>query len=357
MNDFDFEELDSAVSQLATKTHDEHDGPGPVTLRPLVASSASELASVPVVAPVPDSGQAVQSTPTTLPVASSPVQKHRLGDTSPRPKRAFMDIVPPARKPVQRVGISIQPIDKAETVMTEEPKRAVGIGQEPKPVAPELVEQMPPEHTGRPVADSPAQKTASDVSWPDPLDFQREDPMSEESIEQKTPDTQSEEDQPEPSSPFLSEAKVEKRPLGAFSNFRPTAELKPAKPVMPEDAKAGSDELTPENDGIFKEPEESKELLEKQEPEQKAESESSTKQDMHSAAMMSITQQYRTEAKDEDKAPRSVFDTKEYHPPLLEAAVHDHRGEGMWGKLFIALVVLAILGAGGYFTYLYFMPR
>jgi hypothetical protein len=269
-----------------------------------------------------------------------------------------MDIVPPARKPAHRVGVSVQPIDKVETIVPDElkrpePKPATAEDQGLKHVASEPAEQEPSGLADRPV-DGHIQTDASDVSWPDPLDFHREEVAPEEPAEQKAPEAQSEEDQPEPASPFLSEAKVETRPLGAFSNFRPAAEPKPAKPEPPEDAKVESDELTPEKDGTFKEPEESKEPLSKQE--QEAENEEPAKQDMHSAAMMSIPQQYWTEAKDEDKATRSVFDTKEYHPPLLEAAVHDHHG-GMWGKLFIALVVLAILGVGGYFAYVYFMAR
>jgi hypothetical protein len=74
---------------------------------------------------------------------------------------------------------------------------------------------------------------------------------------------------------------------------------------------------------------------------------------MHSAAMMSIPQQYRTQDKSTDKTTRPIFDTKEYHPPLVEKAMNERRGSGMWTKLFIALVVLVLLAVGGYFVYIY----
>ena len=82
------------------------------------------------------------------------------------------------------------------------------------------------------------------------------------------------------------------------------------------------------------------------------------KPDLHSAAMMSIPKQYHTEEKSADTAKRPIFDTKEYHPPLLEATNHEHRGGGsMWSKLFIALVVLVLLGVGAYFAYLYVVQQ
>lgn len=364
MNDFDFEELDKAVNNLASKTRDEHGGPdpaqapkpAPMTITPApVAEPKPEPKTEPVVTrstpPAPTETPAIKST-------SAPA-KHRLGDTKTR-RGSFMDIVPPApRKSPTRVGVSVQPVSKAEDIVPEAPAKVEPESvkaPEPKPEVesktPELSAEprleraapQPTEPQSPPASAESDKKPADDVAWPDPLDFNDNKSDSKPAA----PDA-------EPVSPFLAEAKVEKRPLGAFSNFKPAEESKqpdlaePPKPEMPE----VKDELTPAADGTFTEPE--KAPLPPKEGE-KSEEREPAKPDVHSAAMMAIPDQYRPEPKSTDKTPRPVYDTKEYHPPLIEATGHEHRGGGsMWGKIFIAFVVLALIAVGGYFAYIYFV--
>jgi len=365
MNDFDFEELDKAVSELGTKTHSELGGPAPepvqmnrpalaATPRPAVVPKRDEPA-----APMPDSSSEMPSTeptPSESVVVSTPA-KRRLSETRPRSRGAFMDIVPPtSRKPTGRVGAVIQPLGTSGDIVPE--KSADGsvlVTPEqqdmPQPLAesPQLAERAEPKPT-EPEALSEAKKTATkdDVDWPDPLDFRDED-LKGKASEQKSEPAES-------ASPFLAEAKVEKRPLGAFSNFKPAPEAAPAEPEKASEA-ARSDELTPDANGVFTEPHEH-EKAPLPPKDSKPEHDEESKPDLHNAAMMSIPQQYHTDAKPTDNTHRSIFDTKEYHPPLIEATSHEHRGGGgVWGKIFIAFVVLALVVVGGYFAYVYFVQQ
>lgn len=350
MNDFDFEELDKAVNELATRTHEEHGGSDqpdqtatssvPVIVKP----AAIEPAVMPPVA-TESSRKPVEPSK----VASSPVveppQHTRLSDIRPRSRGSFMDIVaPPARKPGGHVGLSIQPISKPEDVVPQRPHETAAKRPSEPVVHESLTPANPVKPESRPVETAPE---IDSISWPDPLDFNDGAEVAAKDHKEPAP--------VEPTSPFLAEAKVEKRPLGAFSNFRPKPDS-PPDDKSPEPQQEIKDELTPEADGIFKEPVPAQHKQTDKAPTaseaKETPSEEPTKPDMHSAAMMAIPEQYHAQAKTVDKTVRPVFDTKEYHPPLLEAT-SERRGGSMWVKLFIALIVVALLGAAGYFVYLY----
>lgn len=381
MNDFDFEELDKAVTNLAAKVPGEPASAQPPapkvgvstpSLAPVDAkpAPAEPTASEPKQDPVAVSTPAAQTEPPAIKSASTPA-KHRLGDTRTR-RGSFMDIVPPApRKSATRVGVSVQPVSKADEIV---PETAAPASAKVEPEEPELPDlsglkldlDMAPK-TSEPIAESkpaesvepkpqptsePAEgdkKSNGDVAWPDPLDF-NDTPAK--------PAKPAEAEPTEPVSPFLAEAKVEKRPLGAFSNFKPADEPKPEPPKPAEEKpEKSSDELTPQTDGTFEEPKKEKAPLAPKEGE-KSEDKEPAKPDLHGAAMMAIPDQYRPEPKATDKTTRPVYDTKEYHPPLVEAAVHEHRGGGsMWGKIFVALVALALIAVAGYFAYIYFVQQ
>ena len=381
MNDFDFEELDKAVTNLATKTQDEHGNPiAPPASAPRVNISTPSTpvdtkpvsATKPVSTPTPSTPTPVgPSEPPVVSSTSAPA-KHRLGDTrtTSRGRGSFMDIVPPSpRKTPTRVGVSVQPISKAEEIVPDadtapSPEsdllKGLNLDLDAKPSAvpvPEVssdvasaerAEPKPTEPESPP--ESSADSKKSDVAWPDPLDFDDTEPTKTAKPVETEPS--------EPVSPFLAEAKVEKRPLGAFSNFK-AAEPKPEAPKPAEEKpEEPEDELTPQADGTFEEPEKAKAPLPPKEGE-KPEVKEPAKPDLHGAAMMAIPDQYRPEPKTTDKTTRPVFDTKEYHPPLVEAAGHhEHRGGGsVWGKIFVALVALALIAVGGYFAFIYFVQQ
>ncbi len=368
MNDFDFEELDKAVSELATKNPDEHGEPVsvPALSRPAptpAPRSTEEGRPVP-----PRQSLSVESDTTrSADIAAQPTHHGaRLNDTRPRSRGSFMDIMPPtSRKMGARVGISIQPLSSPEDVTPDEQKppetspahvpeqqEPARQSDRPDPVQqPRFGVEEAPEPPETPKSPEEEVKAASEVAWPDPLDFHGDDDEKAPAKDEKFLEPS------DAQSPFLAEAKVEKRPLGAFSSFRPQPEQKPVDEPEPQPVE---DELTPEADGTFTEPEAPAEPPEKPPTALEAhdaEPEKPGRPDMHSAAMMSIPKQYHTEAKSTDKTVRPIFDTKEYHPPLLDATAPEHHGGSMWSKLFIALVVLVLLGVAGYFAYIYVMQH
>lgn len=395
MNDFDFEELDKAVSSLAAKTKTENNlpassAPSPVTVTPATRRSSptagdNASASVPVASQPPSPQSDTPKVPASDPEPTTetpPTVQHakRLAVTPPRRRGAFMDIVAPAKVGARHMGTTLQPVS---TSVVAEPKpeahKPVSPETSPAPLSePDQTANTPPveaknieDHapeimTTKVQAPEPEPATtpkASEPAWPDPLDFHGLDDGEQQPKEQPAEEPPRNDEKPTQSSPFLPEAKVEKRPLGAFSSFG----AKPADDhtAIPESAPElkPEDELTPEADGTFKEPDEPKaptmhDAPKEHKPANDEQKPDGDKPDVHGAAMMSIPKQYHTKEKAADTTKRPIFDTKEYHPPLLDAAVHEHRGGGsMWSKLFIALATLVLLGVAGYFAYLYFVQQ
>lgn len=354
MNDFDFEELDKAVSSLAAKTEVEHGGGEPSQPAVMIPSAAPaaprpELSAVSI---QPDGPADAPS----IPAVASQKKPARLADIQPqRGRRAFMDIVPPAtRKSSPATNRVVEPISRPEDVIPE------GAKEEAKPELdiPQTAStsQVPePGQTDQTRRQSAPISGQGEPSWPDPLDFDKSEdsgPDTQPPAEESTSSELTRSIVPEPettsSTPFLSATKVEKRPLGAYSDYKPAEE-----PVSEQSRPAVSDELTPEQSGVFHEPQPA---LPEQPIKIEPRPEEPAPNDMHSTAMLSIPQQYRTADKTADNTTRSVYDTKEYHPPLLEATAHSHR-DGMWVKLFIAVIVLVILVAAGYFVWFYLVKQ
>lgn len=228
MKDLDFDELDRAVNSLMTNV--------PKTA-PQVAESKEKTLDI---TPTLDAGaspsfdkveavaaQAVALPQPTTPPAPKPTGPRTMNDITPRsaapvtaparpqPSQApaarrgskFMDVVRPTSvtssdsTPVSRQGVTIHP---SATVT-------------PEPIAPKT------DDTVSPPAPAPVEPSASD--WPDPLDMQTpqssvpddsdknvKKPASDNAVDNATPEPA----QPEPLvSPFLPDAKVEKRPLGS----------------------------------------------------------------------------------------------------------------------------------------------
>lgn len=173
---------------------------------------------------------------------------------------------------------------------------------------------------------------------------------------------------PPPTSPFLSDAKVEKRPLGAYSGSPPeptaapvTNTVEPALPAEAVPSSAAPPASTPDEASF-----EHDLLLTPAETEQAEHTASGVKldhllddgqNDQPSTAtpaplstVQSIPQQYKTPETPNDDTPRPVFDTNEYHAPLQDHPAAKHSSAGLW----IAFgVVVALAVAGGLIIYFF----
>lgn len=180
-------------------------------------------------------------------------------------------------------------------------------------------------------------------------------------------------------SPFVTGAKVEKRPLGsavkqaAPSSQRPQPEEKPVSESSSAPKEESDGQLAPKPTSLPPElgqdivaveardshatnrpdtplaypPEETKSPQS-----QKVMTARSASQAAHTATL-SIPQQYRAKQASPDKTPRSIYDTEEYHTPLPTAAVKKKKSHPIvW--ILIVILLLAVgagLGVAVYFLF------
>lgn len=335
MSDIDFDELDKAVNNLmanvdTTKRNESVDDPedNVVTLESTAApeQSAEEQAPVP---PESQPSAAADSTPNQVSAAPALAVKRR---------GQFMDVMHPssdmkAAKPVKREGVTLAPATPIAPVATESPS-------------------LPDQPTTPAVADS-----ETPVEAPSGID-----------TVVVTDDTLG---QPPLTSPFLPDAKPEKRPLGSAAAETPApivdlaAELEsesdtslPAEdpqvemPVeLPEEL--GSDVLAIESNSI---PEAAEPTIEQPvEPEAAAE-EAPVEEPATVPAGGSIPQQYTESPSSGDQTNGSIYDTSNYHQPIEAAPAAKKSSPLKWIILAIVLLVLGAGGGVGYFVLTHGLP-
>lgn len=352
MNDFDFDELDKAVNTLVAKKNAKSSKTKSYEPAVAVKDITPKLE-----APEPQLDLPAALEPKELPAktaADSTPKKDDQADVEEAklaaevhqpPKAAILPRhggrlgVKPALKSSVRGGfidnVTSKPVVKVSRVAAEV-KPATSNVQPEGPKAEEASIKTEPEKE----LDT---KKNDGFDWPDPLDFD-ESPKTE-SVESSKPidDPESFGKEPEPASPFIANAKVEKRPLGAYAE-KVAQDL--AKPTDDE-----KDEVAKEEQKAVKEPEPAKTDNKKEEPEKPEDAENHVVE----SAMMSIPQQYKSEHKQANQTERNVFDTKEYHPPLLTQTAHASGGKGAWGAALVILLIVALLAVGVYFGFLYFV--
>jgi hypothetical protein len=270
---------------------------------------------------------------------------------------------------VSRQGVSLTPLD---TVSDKQ--------ESPSSVKDESL-NTPPTLTVEPSDNAVIDRDTSE--WPDPLEFNQ--PSEADDTPAIDTPTSEERDATEPlSSPFLADAKVEKRPLGA-----PMPEL--YSPQQPEEAAASVEaEVTPEPTAS----ESVDQPVEVELPEELrgdlmaiesniSNEQAAVPQDSPAAPVAqttrptrepempktvvasaaaapavslpagggSIPQQYREEPSTSDQTTGSIYDTASYHQPL------EHPAKKKTGWLWVIWVlVLLVLGAGGgALAYLYLL--
>jgi len=346
MKDLDFDELDRAVSSLMSNVPDKTNAAS--------APAASSAPAAPSAAVPPADG----ATPITVVNNSKPVEPPAPATPTPalapaqRRGGRFMDMVPSQAKPrsaspPSREGVTITP-------RSESPASEPAVATEPTPAeTPQVVKPSEPT--------SPASSSASS-NWPDPLDMasptDTPEPTPKAEPAPDTPATDAPTAQSGPlESPFLADAKVEKRPLNAdslelekSSEEETPAEDKtsPSKtdneslpPAPPVPAELNSDLIAIESNELVTDTASSEPFAG-----DKTEAAPDAKRlDEHSSGPIgptSIVQQYKEQPSSGDKTHAAIFDASHYPEPLAHPA---KKSSGWWWVVWV--IILLAFGAGG----------
>ena len=348
MTELDFDELDKAVNSLMGDKN-----------MPAKPQSTPSPVSTTHPEPAPKTAAPVAPASLSSPPAARP--------TPPAARRGgrFMDVVPATRKEpassVSRQGTTVQPVSSFTPSTTSN--------------APKVTGDTPPSPQ-KDLASAPSPMT---TDWPDPIELAGVKKEEETATNEGAPSTSAETAlpvkkesevslQPEPlSSPFLPDAKVEKRPLGMGlsdsagevmiedENTQLPALPKDVEPALPEELhgdvvsiEADDSTTDPSKHTVIHEepvtvPEKSTEAPKSKIPEVTV-TEATTP-----SGPVSIPQQYKEEPSTGDQKNGAIYDTDSYHQPLS----HPVKKKSGWGWVVWILVIL-LVGAGGGAA-LYFM--
>jgi len=179
--------------------------------------------------------------------------------------------------------------------------------------------------------------------WPDPLDFHgfKDEPETapEPAVIEEAPVNSLE-------SPFLSDAKVEKRPLGGFPTDTP-AEPTPLLEAPDEELLTAETEDKPEVESVS-EPEVQEEVKPVIEPTP----EPTPAPVEETTVPASITQQYKEQPSTTEQSSGPIFDTESYHQPLTHTP---KKKSGALVVVWIAALILVGAGAGAA-VYFFVLP-
>lgn len=388
MSEIDFDELDRAVNDLmsnvdTSKRHEGLDDPEDKVVT--LDSSSTESGKV--------ASSPVAETTTVTPM-SAPEAKPAPAQSSPlavKRRGQFMDMVHPssdmtsASRPVKRDGVSIMP--PSETVSTspstESVKKPSSVTNTPvnnKP-APTLSSIRTPSSTtvvstpmstpapavpsaeklSQPIASSaiqpsaqpnPTAPIASSYSSPgviEPSDNKNDQPEEVASVESEIPAEIVDEassissPQPLPTAPFLSDARVEKRPLGANSE----SAAKPPQDVAEEEDAPVSESvsLPAELQGDVVAVEASVPLdIDKAGSLSEVDSQSSDA-DLVVDAGVDLTAQSVEQTDVDDQVNGSIYDTANYHRPIDGKKPEKKSSPLKWLAWFLVLLIVGV-GAG-----------
>ena len=315
MKDIDFDELDKAVNSLMG-----------TAASPTIAKD--EAQSVPV-SPKED-----------VPVVTSaPASTGAPSSSVPPPTPAARPVMPAQRRSGRFMDMVHTSSDMTSSRPSPAPSR-------------EGLSVAPRSQTGQPmpaveVTAEAASSSTSAPAWPDPLELASSQPSAEPAPEaepEPSPAPAVAPTEPEPSaqsldSPFLTDAKVEKRPLnpGASADEAPAEE-----PVVPTDADETPKPFVPAelNSDLV--------AIESGEPKNDAPAEANPIAKTETAVPStpsgpsSIAQQYREEPNSGDQSHAAIYDTSQFQAPL------SHPAKKKSGWLWVVWVVLLLaLGAGG----------
>lgn len=366
MSDIDFDELDKAVNTaLGSKTEPAVVNP---VEPPLSTSVADGTVTTKVVVEPPASTPTITAVPQRTPLTSPAAKRSgrfmdmvhpssdMAGETTARPT-AKLKIVPSAdfekeSKPVEDLSET-----EASALLASMPvpdEQSTEVVPEP-PAIPDPLDVMPVT-----VDEKPAEAVKEDATTDESEDALDVSHLSDEfSVGAPTEETAPEVVPAEPAAvpvpaeatPFLTDAKVEKRPLGGFGPVDEPEQIKDeqleAETALPEALQ--SDIVAVESASFAQESfstaaDESAhlEVTSKDEP---------TVVSGAPTQSPSIPQQYRSAPTSLDETPHSVFDTDQYHQPMI-AAHAAHKGSRTWVFVLIILALLVVGAALGYFAFM-----
>lgn len=397
MKELDFDELDKAVSSLMggiTKTGPvESSDEKTLTIDPSLADG--EVPTFDVINKPAVTHDDTSEKVTEGPVSSSTPLASRRGGR-------FMDVVRPSSdmrnhsspKGVSRQGISIEPRSSGSSTITSKVSDSEDEPVVDKVPASNFHENQP----STPLLETSEEALISEHAWPDPLELSTssETSLSDDTPtvwEQETTNEEPVEDDTQSSkvatdddstvsdessslsqvaltpmtSPFISDAKVEKRPLGGNnppqSDQAEEPDHSPVLGVMAQDSEISDDasaQLPAQPEDVEKPlPEELRsELMAIESDSHSFEHEEAVtpvtpaalpqstpeppKQPEVPTGPSSIPQQYKEEPSTGDQTSGSIFDTDSYHQPLAHPA--KKKSGWLW---VIAIIVILILGAAG----------
>ncbi len=397
MKEMDLEELDQEVSKLMDQAS---------------KAKAKPASEPPAVASTPKVADDSAGTPVTVRRASLQITPRKQGIAMDIVQPQVATPPPPSSRPA-RVAPTLQPtksvapdepgeVEPAEKVEKEEPKAQKDDVSDSTLAAIDL-------KTDGKTQPSPTEpdETIHKSVWPDPLELHgfKEDDGKKQEKEPATAEEDKEDDKPAPEpqptmqhttvitpptadedeaneeqdekrpeevteepevkdtadadeevskksdSPFV-DTKVEKRPLGAYTDTKPVDSPKIDDPTR--DGHAMSEEPAathgePASIAIQTPKELSAEVVavESAEPEftpgAPKTAEADEPSDMDSLRQMTIPQQYHETEKEPSHEDRPVFDTKEYHPPLQPAPAAPHPGRA--GTIITIILILLMISA------------
>jgi hypothetical protein len=377
MQDIDFDELDRAVSSVLG-----------VSGQPAVATAAP--APKPVFTPAPAPALSVSVAPKPEPVTSQPTFTPAFDSVPEEERDIDLDLAPvpfqvPTPEPAVKPTVTRSPSNPASNVhapavsaprpvstVHSEPDQPVAEpaetieslpSSEPQPaftpIKPETLAPVTPPQTKRsngrfmdvvhPSSAMRGAQTAQGFTQPpavapaSPVQTAPELPVAEPAFEMMTFEETDIHETAPLETPFLSDAKVEKRPLGAFSAAEEDQVEEPvvkAKPPMFEPALEISEEAligateTADTDPKALQPLEMP--VQKETP-----AVASAPAEVTRPYAASITQQYTEQLSSEPEASGSIFDTEAYHQPLA------HPKKKTSGLLIVVWILgLLVVGAG-----------
>ena len=358
MKDLDFDELDRAVNSLIGGDQGQTDN----------AKEDTGLSATASVSDVP----ALDSTSTASVPDVDTLSQQPLATR--RSSGRFMDVVHPSS-------------DMRSSFMPPRPSTSEGVTIQPDTSS--IVEE-PVMPTQTPVPSNFEEPTTPEpvkTEWPDPIDFNKvyDQSSAEESVKTKVDEAplMLEADLPAPvtddvmpplESPFIPDAKVEKRPLGAFTDEPVAPAVDTASTETPasepdidlstnvEDTPSNETPMPAELQNDLLSIESNEDTAEVPTPEQPKILEptptlalppqSAQSSSAEAMAPIAITQQYVEQPSTGDKPAGSIFDVDNLHKPIA----HPKKKKSGW-LMIVWIVLLIIFGIGaGVAFYFYILP-